>query len=521
MAGLGRGLERSRQQMVIIIILACLAFSLQAQTRSSISRHGITWEFDTSYECGQFANGDWWVTGPVNITRIDPASTTSNGRTINGSMINPAVGGVQGYDSETYAQYGPNYDAELNVALGVSQSSPLDVLPGSSLISTISHPEAGHRPQLLVASVLTVLDSAAPSGAFRPPYVGVDKTVRWNANHLNYAKLRSLPAVANTPDLLSVTAHFDRVWIEQYTSWLGRYLHPEQNQPDYGRDMANRLANGLLLLQLDFTDAEKEPLLLRLVQYGIDIYGVAVNGGRWEDLGGHNQGRKMPLLLAGMVLNDANILAYADAGKHFIFQEDRQTWYVTKSDVERPLYQADGRPREEYRQEDVGVAEWGEQHTRQPKRDGRNWDAYYRRIVGHSILGHILTARLMSAESLWNWSAVFDYGDRYYLKEKDVSTNSANIKPFVRTMWEAYREQTAESTKNYAPRTLYYKPRVSREVNCRRNGVSAGMLEESDVYDVRGSRINKRESLELPPGMFLQRVRRKPPKAQTPSRSKE
>jgi hypothetical protein len=178
-----------------------------------------------------------------------------------------------------------------------------------------------------------------------------------------------------------------------------------------------------------------------MVQYGLDVYAAARLGARWEDLGGHNHGRKMPLILAGLALHSNAILDYADATRHFIFQEDRQTWFVRQSDVGRPLYHADGRLREEYLPQDVGVPEWGEQHIRQPVRDGRNWNAWYRRNVGASLLGHILTARLMKVENYWKWPALFAYMDRFFKIEEPRAVNSANhINLFERDMWRAYRQ---------------------------------------------------------------------------------
>src|SRR5690606_28267276 len=71
---------------------------------------------------------------------------------------------------------------------------------------------------------------------------------------------------------------------------------------------------------------------------------------------------------------------------------------------------------------------------------GRNWNAYYRTVAGSSTIGHILTARLMGLERKWNWPATFDYYDRYWSKEKNNSSTSANaIQPFVASMWKAYR----------------------------------------------------------------------------------
>jgi hypothetical protein len=148
-------------------------------------------------------------------------------------------------------------------------------------------------------------------------------------------------------------------------------------------------------------------------------------------------------MLAGLALNDTNILAYADASKNFIFQEDMQTWYVRQYDVGRVVHTNDGRPREQYIQADVGIPEWGEQHTSQEVRDGRNWDAYYRDNVYSGSMGHALAAHLTAgAVSQWNWPAFFDYMDRAFAIEgTNASDNVMTIQSYVANMWNAYRGQ--------------------------------------------------------------------------------
>ena len=103
-------------------------------TASSLHQFGITWTFDREYEVGQYANGDWYVIGPVRIVRIEPGSSEVFGRTMHGSMINPspmdpifAAFTVQGFDSSMYGQNNrPElYDPSMNVALGVSPAHPL------------------------------------------------------------------------------------------------------------------------------------------------------------------------------------------------------------------------------------------------------------------------------------------------------------------------------------------------------------------------------------------------------------
>lgn len=426
---------------------------------TSLSQFGITWTFDRDYPCGTFANGDFWVVGPVRIVSIVPATVQRDGAVLNGSMLNPVPYSAQGYDSRIKRNpYAP--------ALNVAATLPLTVWPGTSLLSAASYdaPATRDNPQLRTIAVLTVLDARAPPGSFRPPYVGTEKPRRWNIHQLRYDRLRSLPRVPHAIAPADAARAFERPWIEQKTNWTGRYLHPGENQPTYGREMAHTLAAALLSLQLDYSLAEKEPLAIRLVQYGIDIYGAALAGARWDHDGAHNQGRKMPLLLAAVLLDDPGMLEYADARKHFIFQEDQQTWYVTPADVGRPLLSRDGRPRLSYRPEDVGLPEWGEKHAGNAARDGRNWNAYYRNVSGSCTIGHVLAARLMGLEHVWNWPAVFDYYDRYWSHEQHAAGGGPNnIARFTAEMWAAYRQTAAvpAMTDYWEPGTSPSAPFVS------------------------------------------------------------
>ncbi len=293
------------------------------------------------------------------------------------------------------------------------------------------------RPQLNDAAVLTIVATAPPQGSFRPPYCGSDKTPRWNQANLNYSILKRLPSVTGSQHPSVVEASFLRPWIEIDTQYTGRESHPKNNQPMYGRDLAILLGTGLLTLHLDYSEADKRTLYTRIVQIGIDIYGAAMTGGVWEANGGHNLGRKMPMLLAGLALNDPNILKFADRAQHNIFQEDHQTWYVEESDVGRAVNDQTsiGRPREQYTSEMVGLPEWGIEHFLNKWNDGSNWGVIYRDVCYPAFTMHALAAHLTSgARERWNWQVFFDYVDRAY-----AISDPVNYGTFTKSMWNSYR----------------------------------------------------------------------------------
>jgi hypothetical protein len=49
----------------------------------------------------------------------------------------------------------------------------------------------------------------------------------------------------------------------------------------------------VLMVMLDVPKAKKEKLTIELIQRGIDLYGIAMVGGSWNEGGGHSSGRKV------------------------------------------------------------------------------------------------------------------------------------------------------------------------------------------------------------------------------------
>ncbi len=426
-----------------------------ADVTDQITQFGITWTFDNDeYEYGQFANGDYWVVGPVTIVAIDPPSTDVGGRVMNGSMVNPSPtnGSVQGYDSAMYGAYGPHFDAALNVARpngqDLSAGNPLVVQPGSSLVSTISLAEAGARPQLQTAAVLTVLTSPAPAGSFRPPYSGSDKTIRFDVSQIDGSLLAQLAPVALTPDLSAVEGYFERPWIDHVPNWLADYHHPEENMPFYGREMSAQVGAGALMLHLDLPYAHKETLLIRYIQLGIDLYGVVQDGGEnnWTPNGGHTTGRKWPILFAGLMLGDEQMknIGPGDGSGAFLFSEDAQMFYVSQADIDmthdpdlRNCYLM------EYEQSDLGLPEWGIRHATEPDQDNKAWCAIYRQCcTANSWAGFVLAAHIMDAQDLWAHDPLFDYQDRYMAIEPPGEW-TRSWDDFTEEMWDTYRSYYA------------------------------------------------------------------------------
>ncbi|MEO6596887.1 MAG: hypothetical protein ABIP94_19250, partial [Planctomycetota bacterium] len=335
--------------------------------------------------------------------------------------------------------------------VGISNSSPLVLQGGKSLISAISYtsstpPASGSHSQLATVAVLTVLSAVPPAGAFRPNYVGTDKTIRYLESDLDYLALGSIAPAAGTPDIATVADKFRRGWLDHMAGWTSRYMHPIDNMPDYGRDHCALFGTGALMLQLDLPNAQKRDLLVRLVQIGIDFWGNVQAGGYWEGVVGHGSGRKLPILLAGAVLHNAGMLAIGtthpsgyfgpgNVNNRSQFGEDCQTFYVEQTSP--GIYNwGNG----SYTNAHLGLPEWGVSHTHAPTSDNSVWlaDPYRRCCTACAWPGQTLTARIMGLRAAWNHESYFEYVDRY-MQTETPGEWTRSWDPWQAAMWDLHR----------------------------------------------------------------------------------
>lgn len=417
------------------------------QEVSSVSRGGVTWRFEAVVKSGVYANGDPWVVGPVKIVSITPGASTQNGEQINGSMLNIDMSLNHGFD-ENIKDVGLEYTDSLNFA----KKLPLSLKAGDTLMSSVRNLQFPKKEEVLQEiQVLTVVSVPPEPGAFRPPYVGRVGKEQWNEKNILYGKLKSLPKPnggVNVPSLKLLESNFEFPWIYKYAGAGGLYFRAVRNHPlrdtgraaYYGRELSHMAAEALLSLQLNYTNDEKRKLTISMVQIGIDVFGAIKYGkANFYADGGHNNGHKMPLLLAAVLLNDDEMLTYA---RGHTFQEDQQTFYVDQNTVNitnssswAPDTRSEVQP---YKAADIGLPEWGIRHSTTPTADNKHIDAMYRHVSSPAMMGQALTAHIMGIEGQWNWPAFFDYADRYYSLQSGGASSGANsIQLFVRDMWEA------------------------------------------------------------------------------------
>jgi hypothetical protein len=413
--------------------------------QASVSRHGITWHFSAPARVGQFINGDYYVLGPVTVSSIDPAPTSNR----NGTVINlPPLHNASGFDDRVSAN---RWDPSLRT------NPPFTLQPGDSAISSISVATVGTTPRILrsqnnsgspvkTIAVLTCLAAPVAADAFRPTYADASKTIYYSRN-LRRDYLPSLPRPGSTPPLSTYEGWLGQTWLDAV--FFG-FDAPTDNQPDYGRELARLIGMAGLQLCLDYTPAEKEPLLIYLLQYGIDQDGLVRAGhSGWPAHGGHGQGRKLPIVMAGWLLDDE-----AMAAPDTRFGEDIHTMYDLAWQGATVVYSghtgAAGTP---------GRSGWGAYEHLQPSQWLDDIGEDYRRCcTSVSFVGLALAARLIGAKDAWDHPALFSYADRWMTE--DDTEDIAIIQQQIGRSYSAGWQRQGQTWDNFS-RDMYVAHRFT------------------------------------------------------------
>jgi hypothetical protein len=383
-------------------------------------------------------------TGTVKIRASDNTVKEYSGIQ-HGSMVNPMPASRNGFDLRLDLSYFTvdevnrvDYRKELNAAL----SLPLALAAGDTLVSAISQiPAAKDEPTWLkTVCALTVVASPPVAGTFRPsifgPAAGRDK--QFNTSQLDFSVLKNLTPTAATPTKLMVEGLMPNLpRFEWASAFNGNQFQPTDNTADgnkqYGREIAGKFGKFGLWLNTNQPPADKRLIAIQMVQTGLDIAPYLKYGGGLYHNSRHKCGRNLPLVFAAMMLNDSELKTLA--ANPDLFQEDQQTWIIAQRDVGRVVNNVyPGYPTpQSYKQEDVGIAEWGIRHRFEEFSDNRNINTGYRDVVSPAMMGPWLAADLMGARAVWNHPAGFAYMERWY-------GLNGNIDPFVAEMYRAYKK---------------------------------------------------------------------------------
>jgi cysteine-rich repeat protein len=452
---------------------------------SKITQHGITWTLSKPQRVGRFVNGDYYVVGEATIVDIQPLPTPANGR--HGSMLNirPNIQ-RSGFDSRIQAG---RYDSSLRVY------PPFTLTPGNKLVSSRSAAEGSSLPCVMrpydtsespVASISILTSVAAPQplDAFRPSYAqGI--TGSYLSRNLRRQLLPRLPPVQHVPPLSEFAGYLKRPWVD---SVFFSFDVPAEYMTSYGRENAYLMSFAGLLLTLDWTPEQKEPLLVYLTQYGIDLYGLLEQGHTgWQAHGGHGSGRKFPIVLAGLMLNEQKMKSVQAR-----FGEDMQTLWVSET-LPAGTYTSTWHTKPEtvvygghvgINGESVNPG-WGPYEHLAPSAWKNTLGESYRRCcTSVGWVGEMLAAQLIPGmREVWNHPQFFAYVDRWMLSPDDPGdletmqratgmTVDADFmqgqswkilsgggyytahRTFVDEMWAAYRSGTSNSIPPSLPQDL-------------------------------------------------------------------
>jgi hypothetical protein len=320
--------------------------------------------------------------------------------------------------------------------------------------------------------------------AFRPSYAQGSTKIYLSRN-LRRQLLPKLPPVQNVPPFSEFEGYLKRPWVD---SVFFSFDVPAEYMASYGRENAYLMSFAGLLLTLDFPPEQKEPLLVYLTQYGIDLYGLVEQGHTgWQAHGGHGSGRKFPILLAGVMLNEDKMKSVQAK-----FGEDMQTIWVSET-LPAGTYTKSWHTKSEtvVYGGHVGIngesvtPGWGPYEHLAPSAWKNTLGESYRRCcTSVSWVGEALAARLIpEMQAAWNHPQFFAYIDRWMFSPDDpqdlqtiLSATGMTVDPdfmqgqswkilsgggyyktyrtFVDDMWAAYRNRSTDTTPPSAPKNL-------------------------------------------------------------------
>ena len=273
-------------------------------------------------------------------------------------------------------------------------------------------------------------------------------------------------------------------------------MHPQENMPTHSDVVAREIMIASTAVHTDVPLATKKPATFSLIQLGLDWYSVATsehNGENygdelWPGSGGQSNGRKWPILFAGLMLGDLDMITLA-GDKSVQFGEDGQIFEVNFVDLDNDGFWTEnlengvsepinhpgpgftdlnsngvwdsGEPIDPgyggYCEHHIGLAEFGSRHgdggldddceywvkvpvgDPQPHAECDENDTpsqnYRLCCTASSWWGMALACQVMSAELDWNHDEFFEYLDIYRCKVYCEFTDSGLGMWVTRDLW--------------------------------------------------------------------------------------
>ena len=429
-------------------------------TLGSVAKNGITLTLDTGYEVGQFINGDYFIIDSgsgVVVSSSNYVPTGSGSTRRNGASINPTHNS-QGYDGRS-----------TGYSDAMSEDYPVTLHAGDSFIATKSYTTASvdvmgqavnstDKGNVASAIVVTVLSAVPYADQFRPPFDNGDATV-YRKSDINYALLPSLTITGkpSTATLSTYAGYLGSPWLDHVTgAYNTRRLHPYEIMPNYGREVGHSISLASAAVCLDYTDAEKDTVLIPLLQVGIDLYHNLKNGNFWDGDGGHGHGRKWPIRFAGIMFG--NTAMQTEDNVYGTWSEDDQSYYgVTDSaNAGQAKVAYWGLPNGYYAPWGItitdayyqaGCSGGGRKDARPSTEDDDGCVDYRNCCTLFSQVGYCFACLAMDSKTVWNHDPWFDLIRRWMGTGNDPQvipgayvTPPATSATFINTLWNTYAE---------------------------------------------------------------------------------
>lgn len=393
---------------------------------NSVTQYGITWTFADTELVGNFVTGDYFVVDDGDVTVVSVSPEPGGGR--NGSMLNPVVGSHHGFDDRTRDGYEPAYGVVF----------PLQVNGGDALLSSISRgSESGDwagatiddKARLNTVAVLTIVATVPPANAFRPSYVDRSQTI-YTAAQINFSAIPTLDPANYTVErpMSYYLRGIERPWILFLHEWPGRDIHPHQNMKGYQQRIGEYLSELSLAIMLD--TPEREELIRRYVQLGIDYYQIGISGN------GDGDYFVAPVIIAGKLLSDDAMLNAFINGVIQSVPRDYPDFYfyADRNDTTVSAIVPAGQTYTGYNvffrnnlaanrgYEHLDPTEW---HLTSKGQSEAQKDETYRNCCdSHPHVGMVLAARMCGLEQQWNHPATFEYIERWMIGEAQGSRSA-------------------------------------------------------------------------------------------------
>jgi len=393
----------------------CQIYEMRISTNPSITIRDIlktgdiTWYFNSKCTTGIFANGDYWVLGPVTIDSITPHYDGSN----NGWEINPVVSGGHGFQSGCY---GAGFDSTLVPKLPF-YADPKIYSPDSIISIVKTTVSTQGRQCIKCAEVITIVNKVPPGNGslvFRPPYVGENKPYYFIKSIRRDLLPNNFMPVANMPSLEYIAKTFSKLRMDHKPGRMGVSLRPIQsNMSDYQPENTPAQNDAVLRFMMNDSFEKKLPALINFLQFGIDKVHTMLDGQTWPAGGGHQPGHLVVLAFTAVLLDMEEIKSIL---KNATFFHGSKYFSVGKHGL--TLW---GIPSTEKGYWNYFMNTKGDRSQRDPYRyiDGGKPSSEYQFITAQSHKGEILATHLMpKLKEAWNpveWRMMQNYTDRWVL----------------------------------------------------------------------------------------------------------